>query len=77
MVVAEAIERGWDGLVSGELPLVAEAAGFEVLLTTDKNLVLQDRIQLVDSCCFGARTNQFLLSRLCLDFRGFQTIDAP
>jgi hypothetical protein len=34
-VVVEAIERGWDRLVNGE----AEAAGFELLLTTDKTSV--------------------------------------
>lgn len=30
--VVEAIERGWDRLVNGELLAAAEAAGFEVLL---------------------------------------------
>jgi len=35
------IERGWDGLVNGELTAVAEAAGFDVLLTTDKNIRYQ------------------------------------
>ena len=33
--VVEAIERGWDRLVNGELIAVAEAAGFDLLLTTD------------------------------------------
>jgi len=37
-VVVEAIERGWDRLVNGEWIAAAEAAGFEVLLTTDKNM---------------------------------------
>lgn len=32
-VVVEAIERGWDRLLNGELIAAAEAAGFEVLLT--------------------------------------------
>ena len=40
-VVVEAIERGWDRLVNGELIAVAEAAGFELLLTTDKNIRYQ------------------------------------
>ena len=35
-IVVEAIERGWDRLVNGEFIAAAEAAGFEVLLTTDK-----------------------------------------
>jgi hypothetical protein len=30
--------RGWEQLNNGELLTVAEAAGFEVLLTTDRNL---------------------------------------
>ena len=38
-VVIEAIERGWDRLVNGELIAEAEAAGFELLLTTDKTCV--------------------------------------
>jgi hypothetical protein len=37
-VVVEAIERGWDRLLNGELIAAAETAGFEVLLTTDKNI---------------------------------------
>ena len=42
--VVEAIERGWDRLVNGELLAVAEAAGFEVLLTTDKNMRYQQNL---------------------------------
>ena len=43
-VVVEAIERGWDRLVNGELIAVAEAAGFELLLTTDKNIRYQQNL---------------------------------
>jgi len=43
-VVVEAIERGWDRLVNGELITVAEAAGFEALLTTDKNIRYQQNL---------------------------------
>ena len=43
-VIVEAIERGWDRLVNGELIAVAEAAGFEVLLTTDKNIRYQQNL---------------------------------
>jgi hypothetical protein len=43
--VVEAIERGWDNLVNGELLTVAEAAGFEVLLTTDKNMRYQQNLK--------------------------------
>jgi hypothetical protein len=39
--VTEAIERGWDRISNGELLRVAEAAGFDVLLTTDKRIRYQ------------------------------------
>jgi hypothetical protein len=44
-MVVEAIERGWDRLANGALIAAAEAAGFEVLLTTDKNLRYQQNIK--------------------------------
>jgi hypothetical protein len=40
-VVVEAIERGWQRTSNGELIAAAETAGFDVLLTTDKNLRYQ------------------------------------
>ncbi|MGD0046354.1 MAG: hypothetical protein ABSE42_05000 [Bryobacteraceae bacterium] len=43
-VVVDAIERGWDRLANGELIAVAEAAGFELLLTTDKNIRYQQNL---------------------------------
>ena len=43
-VVVEAIERGWDRLANGELIAEAEAAGFELLLTTDKNMRYQQNL---------------------------------
>lgn len=42
--VTEAIDRGWDSISNGELLTVAEAAGFEALLTTDKNLRYQQNL---------------------------------
>jgi hypothetical protein len=42
--VTEARARGWDELENGELLTVAEAAGFEVLVTTDKNLSYQQSL---------------------------------
>ena len=42
-VVVEAFERGWDRLLNGELIAAAEAAGFEVLLTTDKNICVTSK----------------------------------
>jgi hypothetical protein len=42
--VEEARTRGWEELVNGELILAAETAGFEVLLTTDKNIRYQQNL---------------------------------
>jgi len=42
--VTEARARGWDRLDNGELLNEAEAAGFEVLITTDKNLRYQQNL---------------------------------
>jgi hypothetical protein len=36
--VGTAFERGWSTLTNGELLAVAEQEGFEVFVTTDKNL---------------------------------------
>ena len=43
-IVVEAIERGWDRLVTGELIAAAEAEGFDLLLTTDKNIRYQQNL---------------------------------
>jgi hypothetical protein len=42
--VTEARARGWEALDNGELLTEAEAAGFEVLVTTDKNLRYQQNL---------------------------------
>jgi hypothetical protein len=42
--VTEARARGWEELDNGALLTEAEAAGFEVLLTTDKNLRYQQNL---------------------------------
>ena len=39
--VEEARMRGWDQLVNGELIAMAEQAGFEVMVTADKNIRYQ------------------------------------
>ena len=44
-MVVEAIEQGWDRLTNGELIEAAEAAGFELLLTTDKNMRYQQNLK--------------------------------
>ena len=42
--VRTAAQRGWDKLKNGELLTAAEAAGFDVLLTTDKNMLYQQNL---------------------------------
>lgn len=39
-------ERGWDTLENGELLKAAEAAGFDVLVTPDKNIRYQQNLAL-------------------------------
>jgi len=43
--VTQAKDRGWERLVNGELLKAAEEAGFEVLLTTDKNIAAQQNLK--------------------------------
>ena len=43
--VKEARAQGWDTLSNGDLLNAAEDAGFDVLLTTDKNLLYQQNLQ--------------------------------
>jgi len=42
--VTEARARGWERLENGELLTIAEAAGFEVIVTTDRNLRYQQKL---------------------------------
>ena len=43
-VVEEARDRGWDRLTNGDLLRAAEDDGFEVLLTTDRNVPYQQNL---------------------------------
>lgn len=43
-VVEEARARGWEELANGALIDVAEQAGFEVIVTTDKNIRYQQNL---------------------------------
>ena len=43
-IVQTAAERGWDTLENGELLKAAEAAGFDVLVTPDKNIRYQQNL---------------------------------
>src|SRR5450432_2620088 len=42
--VRTAAQQGWDTFKNGELLAAAEAAGFDVLLTTDKNIRYQQNL---------------------------------
>ena len=44
-IVEEARSRGWDTLRNGELMDAAEAAGFDVFLTTDRNIRHQQNLK--------------------------------
>jgi len=43
--VKEARAQGWDQLTNGELLAAAENAGFDLLLSTDKNIRYQQNLQ--------------------------------
>jgi hypothetical protein len=43
--VTQAKDAGWDKLVNGELLKAAEGGGFDVLLTTDKNMAAQQNFK--------------------------------
>ena len=43
--VVEAMARGWDRLTNGELLNAAESAGFDLLLSTDKNIRYQQNLR--------------------------------
>ncbi|HEY1754391.1 MAG TPA: DUF5615 family PIN-like protein [Bryobacteraceae bacterium] len=42
--VTKAKERGWDRLTNGDLLAAAEKAGFDLLLTADKNMRYQQNL---------------------------------
>ncbi len=42
--VTQAIERGWDRVANGELLKLAEAEGFDHMLTTDKSIRYQQNL---------------------------------
>lgn len=44
-IVTKAKDAGWDRLVNGALLKAAEEAGFQVLVTTDKNMVAQQNLK--------------------------------
>ena len=47
--VRTAAQQGWDTLKNGDLLAAAEAAGFDLVLTTDKNMRFSRTLQVVKS----------------------------
>ena len=43
--VRTTLQEGWDRLANGDLLLAAEAAGYQILLTTDNNLGYQQNLK--------------------------------
>jgi hypothetical protein len=43
--VRTTLQEGWDRLANGDLLRVAEAAGFDVLLTTDNSIAYQQNLK--------------------------------
>ena len=44
-IVTKAKDRGWDTLSNGDLLATAEQAGFDVLVTADKNMRYQQNLE--------------------------------
>ncbi len=42
--IVTTFERGWQNLQNGDLLVAAESAGFEAIVTTDKNLQYQQNL---------------------------------
>ena len=65
-VIEEARLHGWDTVRNGELLDAAEAAGFELLLTTDRNIRYQQRLtgRRIASVVLGKGRWKFIRARL-------------
>ena len=65
--MTKAKDRGWDTLTNGDLLAEAERAGFEVLLTADKNMRYQQNLTGRRIALVVLSTPQWPLVRLHLD----------
>jgi hypothetical protein len=65
--VTEAIERGWDRISNGDLLREAETAGFDVLLTTDKQIRYQQNLTARKIAIVVLRNSTWRVVRLHLD----------
>ena len=61
-----AAEQGWSTLLNGQLLRAAEAAGFDVLLTTDTNLPFQQSLEGRKLSVVVLSKNRWKLIRLAL-----------
>jgi hypothetical protein len=65
--VEEARVRGWEELANGELLDVAEQAGFEVLVTTDKNIRYQQNLKTRKIALVVLQHSQWPMVKLVVD----------
>jgi hypothetical protein len=65
--VTKAKERGWDTLTNGNLLAEAERAGFDVLLTADKNMRYQQNLARRRIALVVLSTPQWPLVRLHME----------
>jgi len=65
--ITKAKDRGWDTLTNGELLAEAEKAGFDVLLTADKNMRYQQNLTTRRMALVVLRTPQWLAVRAHLE----------
>jgi hypothetical protein len=65
--VTKAKDRGWDKLTNGDLPAEAERAGFDVILTADKNMRYQQNLTGRRIALVVPSTPQWPLVKLHLD----------
>src|SRR4029079_6894995 len=59
--LSTAVENGWEKLKNGELLSAAETAGFEVLITADKNLQHQQNLSTRKIAIIELPTNRLRL----------------
>ena len=62
--VEEARARGWEELANGELIDAAEQAGFEVMVTTDKNIHYRQNLTARRIALVGLENSQWPMVRL-------------
>jgi hypothetical protein len=76
--VATAVEMDWSVLKNGELLTAAEAGGFEVLITADKNLRYQQNLTVRKIAIIELPTNRLrLLSKYAYQVNALVAVIAP